>query len=381
MFWSLDGMLRPAAGHLRPALADRAALARARALLGRVPAALSSWIHLEARLRGPASRLDVIVRVDARGRSVLTEAPATSHPARRLAPALRALPAWSRAERFCHAWSEPSSALHRNIESLWLEFDLEDRDRDSQPRFFADLAASARRHLAGDDRVRLVCDVQASLAERPLAPRTLRLLRRCLASAPPRASVLSVGLPHDDRGERLRLCLVGLADSQIDAYLCAIGWCPGRRDTDAIPGRLASLASAFRRPDAAITMVHVDLDGDAIGPRVGLELAFARRPQLSAAVAERGALEWLTTDLGCDPSRCDALLAWPGCSRATLPHELWPSVIVRRLNHVKVVIDPVAEHIDAKAYLCAYRAGGRIAREVSPKLSGMPRSQSPASTQ
>jgi hypothetical protein len=381
MFWSLDGLLCHAAGHLRPALADRAALARARALLGRLPAALSDWVHLEARLRGPASRLDVIVRVDARGRSVLTEACATAHPARHLAPALRALPAWSRAERFCHAWSDPASTLHRSIESLWLEFDLDDRDRDSHPRFFADLGASARRQLAGDDLVRLVCDVQASLAERPLAPRTLRLLRHCLASAPPRASVLSVGLPHDDRGERLRLCFVGLADSQIDGYLRAIGWCPGRREADATRARLASLAGAFRRPDAAISMIHVDLDGGAIGPRVGLELAFARRPQFSAAVAERGALEWLTTGLACDRSRCDALLAWPGCSRVTLPHELWPSVMVRRLNHVKVVVDPVAQDIDVKAYLCAYRPGGRIAREASAPRSAMPWSQSPASIQ
>jgi hypothetical protein len=291
---------------------------------------------------------------------------------------VRASPAWSRAERFCRRWSDPATPLHQCIESLWLEFDLDGHGSDLQPRFFADLAPPARHRLRGTECERLVCDVHSALAERPLAPGTRRLVSRCLESAPPGASLLSIGLPHDDGGERLRLCFVGFADVQIDPYLRTVGWNPARRVADVTLACLASMAGAFHRPGAAITMLHVDIERDAIGSRAGLELAFARRPQLAARVAERDALDRLGFLLGCDPARCDALLAWPGRSRITLPHELWPSVIVRRLNHVKVVVDSTGGPHDAKAYLCAYRPTLR-ARAATLPASARP--WSPASTQ
>jgi hypothetical protein len=52
----------------------------------------------------------------------------------------------------------------------------------------------------------------------------------------------------------------------------------------------------------------------------------------------------------CPPGKIDALRRWPGVSRARLCHQLWPVLLVRRINHIKLRIEEGAA-VEAKAYL------------------------------
>jgi hypothetical protein len=149
-----------------------------------------------------------------------------------------------------------------------------------------------------------------------------------------------------ERGGALRLCVVGLSDGALLEYLRAVEW----------PGSASRLACALARaaramgacPAAAI--LHLDID-DRVRARIGLEYVLARRPQMHRELAERALLDHLGDAGLCAPAKREALLQWPGWSIEALPHELWESLIGRRVNHIKVMYEG-GEPVEAKAYLC-----------------------------
>jgi hypothetical protein len=116
-------------------------------------------------------------------------------------------------------------------------------------------------------------------------------------------------------------------------------------------------------------MLHVDVAGAPL-PRAGVELALAREPQVRGRLVETAFLSRLVETGLCTPGRRDALLAWPGTRRCTLPHELWESVMVRRVNCVKLVSGP--QGVEAKAYLlaCSLPAPARRAGDGAVPLPG-----------
>jgi hypothetical protein len=101
-----------------------------------------------------------------------------------------------------------------------------------------------------------------------------------------------------------------------------------------------------------IGMGHVDV-GAETSPRLGFEYTFDRRSQRRGRVRESALLDALVARDLCSPAKADALHRWPGWERGVLPHELWESVLFRRVNCVKAVVldDRVAE---AKGYLLGY---------------------------
>jgi hypothetical protein len=147
--------------------------------------------------------------------------------------------------------------------------------------------------------------------------------------------------------DRVRLCLTGIADSELPDYLSTIGW-PGS------PARLARLLAriASRRrgtSHAGVGLLHLDV-GDGVAGRLGLEYYFDRQPQLGGRVAEEAFLHDLKQMELCTADKIRGLQQWPGYGFEPLPHEVWPSLVVRRVNHVKLVYEP-GRPMAAKAYL------------------------------
>ena len=97
-----------------------------------------------------------------------------------------------------------------------------------------------------------------------------------------------------------------------------------------------------------MVLLHVDV-WDAVKPRMGMEFFFARRPQFVGCFEEDGFLDQLVAMQLCTPEKRDALLTWPGSTALSFPHAFWPTVLQRRVNHVKLVCTP--EAVVAKAYL------------------------------
>jgi hypothetical protein len=133
----------------------REARARLLRVAEELPAALTSWVYLECRLRHDEQRVDLIVRVDQRGRDVL----AGDNPVIRLAPSLRGDSVWRSVRALARVWSDSSSPLFRGVERLWLEFDVHASCENLRPGelptpgVFVELAREAYAQHRRDDRL------------------------------------------------------------------------------------------------------------------------------------------------------------------------------------------------------------------------------------
>jgi hypothetical protein len=95
--------------------------------------------------------------------------------------------------------------------------------------------------------------------------------------------------------------------------------------------------------------VHLDARDDGAGPRLGVEVPLQRRAQLEGSLRESA---WVRSLAGpaAAAEKVEALHAWPGWTAAVLPHQPWRSLLVRRVNHVKLVFQEGCAP-QAKAYL------------------------------
>jgi hypothetical protein len=336
--FSLAGTIDHFAPHLRPPLVAVAASAAVRHVAGQLPAGITNWVDIECRLAADRPQVDLIVKVDRRGRAMLAAQP------------------WPRLRALARAWGDSATTLHRAVGAVWLEYDIdrvaavpgEDR-RTLRPRVFLDLAPGAYAASSTACRLTAIADALAPLAGEPTPGWLRRGLERCLRHLPPHAYLLYVGLPAEDRIERVRLCVLGLGEDRIAGYLSAVGW-PG--DLTDLREHLARLAGVPGGEAVRIATLHFDLDDrERVKPALGFEYPLARRPQVRGAIREQPLFECLVACGACDAGKRDALLRWPGCAIETLPHAIWPSLVMRRVSHVKVVYQS-AGALEAKAYLC-----------------------------
>lgn len=363
--WTLAGTLAHVVPHLDAALVPPPALARVEAVARRLPAALASWLYLEARLGeapAPDAPVDLIVMLDARGGDLL----AGRNPALALDPALLAHPAWRAAQGFARAWRDAASPLHVGVDDAWLEFDLAAAGRDAAgdalpaPSLFVDFAPAAYGDPDRAARVRLLEAAVDGTGAMP-APAARDAIARAVHALPDDAAAVYLGLMLARAGAPARLCVSGLAGDALARWLDAIGW---GGDAGAVAALVHEVGALDDGAHARPAIVHVDVGDAGVLPRLGLEYPFARRPQLEGRIAESGLLAWLAGRGLLHAAKARALAAWPGYETRTLAHELWPSILARRVNHVKLVVDD-AGRWEAKGYLCAFHEPRRPRRATA----------------
>lgn len=295
---------------------------------GRLPANLLDGFYLECRTAADAAAVDYIVRVTASGRRIL----AGRNPHIRLSPGLRSAPGWIGLRRLCSLWSDDAS-LRRHVASLWLEFDLGPGSRGGEeiarrPSVFFGTNRSEISALAPEDRADLAADLVRALVPGGDRHAGRSLLTRCVERLSAVASVPYLGVMLGRSDRRLRLYVSGIPARELPSRLRQVGW-PG--DGVVLARYLDHLGSGD-----LVSMAHVEISG-GMRADVGVEYAFRRGPQLRGRVVERGFLDRLV-DVGlCSPAKRDALLQWPGHTVENLRHELWPSVLHRRVNCVKLL--------------------------------------------
>jgi hypothetical protein len=344
MRWSLAQLLDAALPHLDVSLAAPRELASVRALLGSLPAALSDWIYLELRLAPRDPRIDLIARVDRAHRSTLSGNQ------------------WPGASEFTRTWAS-TPAWNDAIECLWLEFDF-DGPMWREPRFFVDLAPSMRTAGSHETASRLALAALSILGPHAVPREIAAPVSRTLHALPRGGSLFSVGLPGSDGPPGVRVCLNGVTRRRLPAFLGAIEWRGSVRSV------CDELGTVLEGTGAAARIGSLDLDVTTDGAgRLAIELAFAHRPQLRGGLEEQRLLENLVALGLAESSSIDALRAWPGCEIARLPQVLWPALLVRRLNHVKIVFE--GDRIAAvKAYPCVFH---RFAPRIAPRLYSIDR--------
>jgi len=347
--YSLGGTIGAAFATAPRALVSPKALAAVGAVARQLPAALTDWIYLECRLSAEDPQVDMIVKVDEAGRAII----AGENAALRLAHPLEQHPVWRRIQALCREWGDSRSGLSGAIDHLWLEFDIDLR----APR--ADVSPPGVYVCFGeapppDFSPAAWCDralaVLPFLLDRAPSRPEREALTRCIMGLGDGAYAPYIGVMYGRPTPAVRLCVTRLAPQAMAAYLRAVGW---SGDPTALEGALR-IAASHRRgcatPDA--TMLHLDVS-DCVGPTIGVEYTFERQPQLSGHVAETDFLAFLSAAGLCTPRKAAALRTWPGTARATLPHELWPSRLVRLVNHVKIVHRADGGRF-AKGYVCAW---------------------------
>jgi hypothetical protein len=347
---SLVGTLALVEPRLAFALVGEPARQRLRAAASWLPAALSHCLYIECRPAVPDTA-DLIVDVDAAGREIL----AGLDPMIPLPPTLCAVPNWTRVASFARAWLDERQTLRGVIADAWLEFDLgEGASELPAPSVFVDFSEATSRSPSAAHRFAALV-AAADTLDYPVAPRTATTLRRCIETLPAEGLVLYAGFMLARETDAIRVCVMGLSRTGLASYLRAIAW---TGDVARVTDLVELIARDEHGGQVQPAIVHLDV-GEAPCATIGLEYPFARQPQLSGTLAERSLLDALVSRGLVTEAQRDGLYAWVGYDRRTMPHEVWPSLLVRRVNHVKLVLrDDGTE--EAKIYLCAEHTPARV---------------------
>lgn len=347
---SVAGTIEQLAPRLPAALVAQDAQSRLLRVAASLPAALTNWVYLECRLRRGEPQVDLIVRVDQRGRDILTG----DNPVIALDAALHGHPVWRRIRALARAWSDPASTLHRGVERLWLEFDVHmshDTRAPSElppPGVFIEFAREVYAQHRREDRLGVTMAALRPLMPDGMTPAMSRNLRRCWELLPSSAAIPYVGLFPARGSEAVRVSVAGLSDAELPAYLRALRWPGSHRD-------LGEAVSEFRPPTPVplprMAIVNIDVDRE-IGAGVGIEYLLSHATQLRGSILERELIEHLVRGGFCSPAKSDALFAWPATSLQAMPHEVWRSRACRRVNHLKLSLTDAGSP-EVKAYLAA----------------------------
>lgn len=342
---TLAGTLSLVDRHLPSLLVSESARRRLRHSASQLPAALSSCVYIECRTDG-ANAADLIVDVSAEGWAIL----AGTNPVLRLPDPLRRQPVWSHVEALAQRRIDPHDPLHEALSGAWLEFDLgveRECDRMPTPSVFVDFSESVYRSPSLVARRAPLLHV-AHLLGHAMAPAARRAIDDALAALPPRAALLYAGFMCGRDTDAIRLCIAGFSRDELAAYLDTMHW-PG--DMTSLTALMTSLATDEGGAQDRPAIVHLDLSA-SFGACIGLEYPLARLPQLRGQLAEGALLDALVRRAFLTSEQRDALVTWPALDKRTMPHQLWPSFLVRRLNHVKLVQDANGV-LSVKVYLCA----------------------------
>ncbi|HEU4560969.1 MAG TPA: hypothetical protein VFS20_24165 [Longimicrobium sp.] len=341
----LDQMLQVVARSLSPELAPPEVLDPLSAIAAQLPDALTHSLGLECRLGPGPSPVDlVILLATGEQRRIL----AGTHPRIDLPDALVEHPVWRRVRTFARLWDDPGSSLHTRVENVWLELDA-DRVVNGVPvpGVFFQVDGGARADAA--DPAWITGEALSVLRGEPLPPALREAVEACFGQARGRARVLHVGVFPARGMDAVRLFLHPFPEGGLASFLDAAGW-PGRvADVAAAAEELAGLADDL--------YLNVDVGPAGVQPRIGVECHFRGLAQPASEPRWGRLLDHLAGRGACTPSKCRALLDFPG---ATVEDFLYRRPVHRGLHHVKVVLQP-GRPPEAKAYLGALHGpAGRV---------------------
>ena len=270
---------------------------------------------------------------------------------------------WASVQRFLSDWHGGDPGF-RAVYDTWLEFDLEEPAGESLvPSFFFGFD-----HKQGENHPDVTEHLLAYLRDAPLTDGHRAALRRCYGALPPGAQIFQVGLMLSRPVQAVRLCVRGLAFSNIAAYLKGLRW----------SGAADVLRSHIEPLIPFIDNVGVDLDvTNTVLPRIGLECSISDGPTGRAKVG--ALLGQLVSQGHCTEEKMRAIGDWLGyCSERT-DRGSWPahllkaserlgpgvaSAFARTLNHIKLSYEPDGT-VTAKAYLGVRHYWVRVKAEVT----------------
>ena len=268
---------------------------------------------------------------------------------------------WNSVAKFCDCWTDSKSTLYRNVDNIWLEFDL-DRDELNSPEpsfFFApkDISTDKIRHSMIDfEKHWIIDEALPILLNKSLDKYMKKQIKICFKSLPMEATIFQIGvmLPRQVESDTVRLCVDNIPKSKIFKYIIDIGW--QERDN--------SIEKLFSEIFPLVDKIKLNFAvKDFIYPKLGFECYFDKQPKNSSKW--KLFIKYLATKGLCTEEKAEALISWTGYTEAKNYSELWPeslakasalvapnfrSTIARTFHHIKIVYQP-NRPLQAKAYL------------------------------
>jgi hypothetical protein len=306
-------------------------------------------ILLEVRLGKSCSQLDISVLIYP-GQGRVQGKPFW---AQQLPAAVLEASNWRRLVAFDNACaSEQCMAVNHG----WLEFDGIDSSPELPvPGLFAGLEQLVKEKLGCQPQAYRVAWHQDFINRlfRPLLDADLPglagdRLESCWRYLPHTAYLSQVGYLPERQEKTIRICLMDLEKEAVYVFLEQIGW-PGDRDSlVTIINSLSGDEEMGIRQHMKVNMFQLYV-WEELGPQIGLEFHFARKPQVYGTLLEQTWLDRLVAMGLADTEKVKALCQWPGCRLHRYLKMDMPVPVFRYINHVKITINPSG--IEAKAYL------------------------------
>lgn len=370
---SVADYVRAVAPSVPPELVAPQSVAAVEAVGTLLPAAMTSHYGFECRLGVAEASADfsLMTSVENLGRDILNG----RHPTVPPPTALTNNPRWARMRAFSAEWADPTSPLYDCADYICFEFDVADGNGATAPNnFFGQrygkwLGDDARAAEPRAARARASLERGlALLAGGSLAPTIAGTLRDCCTALPASAAVFQAGVMGARTPAPVRLQLNSISRQEFLAFLDRLGWDGPFADLDSLMTDLSRFVDDIAP--------GVDLLGDGIGPKIGLE-CYIRDDGMASAdgrwpifLDDLVALGW------CQAAKRDALLAYPGIVRQHADTPDWPlnlarsaslfghhaiPVLVRYIHHIKIVFQN-ARTIEAKGYIgVAQKWAARVA--------------------
>jgi hypothetical protein len=320
------------------------------------PGNMTSFLGFECRLGEPETRADWAFAISGVGgdRRVFAHLLQSGF----FPDYLLEQPEWNSIARFAHLWVDKESMVNAKVKCFWLEFDMPS-SRSSElpiPRVFFGPSLVPTGTSSNDaSQYQWLTDLALpALKGQPLTETMEGNIQECIHQLPANAMLFQVGTTLSPSPTDVRLYINRLAPSQIVPYLKSLDWADGSLALARLVQELKNHADRF--------VLSYDVTENGIGSRIGIECSFTPN-RFHKERRWSNLLDFLVQKQVCLPEKRDALLHYPGVEEDAFAGEvkaplvtaskilgdLRSSVLVRYINHVKLVYQPGLP-LEAKAY-------------------------------
>ncbi|MBF0516338.1 MAG: hypothetical protein HQK97_04340 [Nitrospirae bacterium] len=189
---------------------------------------------------------------------------------------------------------------------------------------------------------KLVIGVLEQLRGRPLRNEVSSRLRKCFEALPKASTVDHAGIMLS-RNQNVARMVLTIDKETLQDYLVEIEY----------PGSIQEVLELTAEFGQFANIRYIIDVSDTVLPKIGMECLVLNDNGDNKSVWER-LLGYLVARSLCIPQKMDALLSWPGHASALLASDLWPSYIIRRISHIKIVCQNKGP-LEAKGYLQFHR--------------------------
>lgn len=298
----------------------------------------------ECRLANSDSRVDIAQSIMARGgeRKILADF---------LEDSCRSRGELCQLRPFVAAWNDPDSLFFNSVSNIWLEFDLQ-RQSNTNKLSVPAVFITPQKELEKKQLLEVVSTAYAILLPHADRSRCISHLQKYSEIFWPQGRIKYVGFMLSRKSSVTRVLITGSEMGAAVQFIRKVYAHPLAASVRHILDTVGELCSDV--------MLSVDID-EAISKRIGVELFFDQDGKGYRELAK--ILDFLVQQELCTENKREHLLKWPGQSDPGNCEGVWPghliiqslvrpvdefSIIERRINHVKLVVDH--GRIQAKAY-------------------------------